>query len=577
MPATLLVNDARTSSSQQGGASSAPLLDAEDPGLFPKLTDAQIELLAHRGQVRPTTQGEKLFQPGTAYDVMVVLEGSVSVLVGSGEDGQELVRQGPRDLMVELNVFTGQGTGATGIVRDAGSVLAVSPQEFRDLVSRDLSFGDFVLQTLFRRRQALERLELGLRIVGSPFDRDTQRLREFAVRNRLLHDWVDVDDPRARAWLETLGVGDASDPVVLLEGGRFLVDPSNEELAAATGVSGAPLTPSRIFDLLVVGAGPAGLAASVYAAAGGLSTCMLDALAVGGQAATSGRIENYLGFPAGVSGAELAERAHLQAEKFGAHISVPSEAVALGERAGYYVIELRGGEELLAAVVVLALGVQYRRLPIDGLADFEGAGVAYAVDVARTELAPGAATVVVGGANSAGQAALTLAEDGHHVSLVVRADALEAGMARYLRDRIAETPTVEVLLGHEIRAVGGDGHLDAVTVEKTGTGERRTLEAGAMVVLIGSRPRTEWLSSEIALDEDGFILTGPQLGAATMDSEPWRRVGREPFLVETSRPGVFAVGDVRSASTKMVAPAAGDGGMAVRFAAQHLARTPTRA
>ena len=408
---------------------SAPLLDADDAALFPKLTEAQVQLLASRGEVRPTTAGQVLFRQGNeTYDVMVVREGTVSVLVGDGEDERELVRQGPGDLMVELNLFTGQGTDATGIVREPGSVLAVSAEEFRELVGRDLAFGDFVLQTLFRRRQALERLQLGIRIVGSRFDRDTQRLREFAVRNRLLHEWVDADDPRTERWLANFGVSDVtSGPVVLLEASRFLVHPTNEELAGATGLRARAAGEGRTYDLVVVGAGPGGLAASVYGAAGGLSTILIDAVAVGGQAATSGRIENYLGFPVGISGAELAERSLLQAEKFGVEISVPRRAVGLSERDGSHIVALDSGEELLAGVVVLALGVQYRRLPIEGLETYEDNGIAYAVDVARDAIAPGEAAVVVGGANSAGQATLTLAEEGHHVFLVVRADSLAAG------------------------------------------------------------------------------------------------------------------------------------------------------
>jgi thioredoxin reductase (NADPH) len=561
------------------GPVSASLLDSGDPALFPKLTEAQVQLLSRSGEVRATSTGQVLFREGDeTYDVMVVLEGSVSVLVGSGEEERELVRQAPGDLMVELNLFTGQGTGATGVVREPGSVLVVSADEFRALVGRDLSFGDFVLQTLFRRRQALERLQLGIRIVGSRFDRDTQRLREFAVRNRLLHEWVDADDSRAQRWLADVEISDVtSGPVVLLEASRVLVNPTNDELAGATGLRARQAAEGHTYDLAVIGGGPGGLAASVYGAAGGLSTVLVDAVAVGGQAATSGRIENYLGFPAGISGAELAERSLLQAEKFGVEISVPCRAVALGERDGFYDIMLEGREKLLAKVVVLALGVQYRRLPIEGLETYEGSGVAYAVDVARGAIAPGEAAVVVGGANSAGQAALTLAEEGHPVFLVVRADSLAAQMARYLRDRIARDPAVDVLLAHEVRAVSGDGQLERVIVEDTNSGQSHTLEATAMVVLIGAQPRTEWLAGEIERDEDGFILTGPQLGALLAQREPWTTLGREPFLVETSQPGVFAVGDVRSGSTKMVAPAAGDGGMAVRFAGEHLARTSTRA
>jgi thioredoxin reductase (NADPH) len=569
------MNGPTGSGAQASGAVSAPLLDGDDPTLFPKLTDAQVQLLSPLGEVRQTEAGEVLFRLGdSSYDVMVVLEGSVSVVVGSGEDARVLALQRPGDLMAELNVFTGQGTGATGIVQEAGSVLAVPADEFRALVGRELSFGDFVLQTLFRRRQALERLQLGvLRIVGSRFDRDAQRLREFAVRNRLVHEWVDADDARGRAWLAELGIGEVVAPVALLGGEKFLVDPTNAEFADAAGLRQRPIAAERTYDLVVVGGGPGGVAASVYAAAGGLSTALLDAVALGGQAATSARIENYLGFPTGVSGAELAERAQLQAAKFGAEMIVPCRAVGLGERDGFHVVALDDGGELLARSVILALGVQYRRLPIPRLADFEGAGVAYAVDVARAQLEPGEAVVVVGGANSAGQAALTLAEEGHHVFLVVRGQALEAGMARYLRERIARDAAVEVMLAHEVRALAGEGRLEHVVVEHTGTGERRSVDAGAMVVLIGAQPSTEWLAGQLALDDDGFILTGPALGIGLGPREPWRTLGRMPFLVESSRPGVFAVGDVRSGSTKMVAPAAGDGGMAVRFVGEHLART----
>jgi len=320
------MNGPTGSGAQASGAVSAPLLDGDDPTLFPKLTDAQVQLLSPLGEVRQTEAGEVLFRLGdSSYDVMVVLEGSVSVVVGSGEDARVLALQRPGDLMAELNVFTGQGTGATGIVQEAGSVLAVPADEFRALVGRELSFGDFVLQTLFRRRQALERLQLGiLRIVGSRFDRDAQRLREFAVRNRLVHEWVDADDARGRAWLAELGIGEVVAPVVLLGGEKFLVNPTNAEFADAAGLRQRPIPAEPTYDLVVVGGGPGGLAASVYAAAGGLSTALLDAVALGGQAATSARIENYLGFPTGVSGAELAERAQLQAAKFGAEMIVPA-------------------------------------------------------------------------------------------------------------------------------------------------------------------------------------------------------------------------------------------------------------
>jgi thioredoxin reductase (NADPH) len=552
----------------------AALLDGDDPALFPKLTEQEVALLRPLGHVREVEVGEVLFSDGDAgYDPMVVLAGRVSVLAGGGDDARELVGQRAGDLMVELNLFTGQPVGATGVVREAGSVLVVPAADFRALVGRELVFGDFVLQLLFRRRQALERLLLGIRIVGSRFDRETHRLREFAARNRVAHEWIDSDQPRAASLLGQLGLSAASGPVVLLGGTRALQNPTNAELAEALGLHETPVATEAVFDLVIVGAGPAGLAAAVYGASAGLSTAVVDSVAVGGQAATSARIENYLGFPSGISGAELAERGRIQADKFGAHFLIPRSAVGLAERNGYHLIELDGGDELLARVVVLALGVQYRRLSIPGLADYEGLGVSYATDSAREQLRPGDDAVVVGGANSAGQAALALAEDGRHVYLVAREQSVARTMAAYLRDRIAREPAVEVLLGHEVRRIGGDDHLEQVEVQRTASGERRTLVAGALVVLIGATPHTDWLQAKITLDPDGSILTGTALGNGLRNQEPWKQLDRDPFLLETSIPGVFAVGDVRSGGTRMAAPAVGEGGMAVRLAAEHLART----
>jgi thioredoxin reductase (NADPH) len=460
-------------------------------------------------------------------------------------------------------------------VRTAGSLLVVPVSEFRALLGRELVFGDFVFQLLLRRRKAIERLQLGIRIIGSSFDRDTHRLREFASRNRLLHDWLNADEPRAESLLEQLEVAPGSGPVVLVKNGQVLRNPTNAQLAHAIGLQESRVPVDHTYDLIVIGAGPGGLAAAVYAASGGLRTAVVEADAVGGQAGTSARIENYLGFPAGLSGADLAERARLQATKFGAHLLVPRRAVGLTERDGYHVVTLDGGDELFAGSVILALGVQYRRLPIPRLSDYEGLGVAYAVDSACEQLRPGDDAVVVGGANSAGQAALGLAEDGRRVHMVVRGNSLERSMARYLRDRIAASG-LDVLLDSEVRALAGDQHLEQVTVQRVGGDDQRTIAAGVLVVLIGAAPRTDWLPGTIALDDEGFVRTGPSLPAGVADRAPWLRLNRAPFLVETSLPGVFAVGDVRSGSTKMVAPAVGEGGMAVRFVAEHLARTTQR-
>jgi thioredoxin reductase (NADPH) len=555
---------------------SVALLDGDDAALFPKLTGQQLGLLKPFGYVREVDVSEILFREGDAgCDPMVVLEGRVEVLTGEGADARELVCQKAGDLMVELNLFTGEPVGATAVVVQEGSVLVVPSESFRALVGRELVFGDFVLQMLFRRRQALERLLVGIRIVGSRFDRDTHRLREFAARNRVAHEWLDSDEPRGATLLGAAARDPAAGPVVLLGGSRVLRNPSNAQLSEALGLHQSQVSSDTALDLVIVGAGPAGLAAAVYGASGGLSTVVLDAVAVGGQAATSARIENYLGFPAGISGAELAQRGRIQADKFGARFMIPRRALRLSERDGFYLIGLDTGDELLARAVILALGVQYRRLPIPALADYEGLGVTYATDSAREQLRLGDDVVVVGGANSAGQAALALAGNGHHVHLVVRETTLAGTMAAYLRARIERDPTVEVLLGHEVRAVNGKGHLEAVTVEDLHSGGRRRLAAGALVVLIGATPHTDWLGNKIALDPNGFVLTGPALGTGVPGREPWNRLGRDPFLLETSLPGVFAVGDVRAGGTQMAAPAVGEGGMAVRFAVEHLTRTNT--
>jgi thioredoxin reductase (NADPH) len=555
---------------------SNPILDDDDPTLFPKLTDAQVELLARQGRIRPIQVGDVLFRPGdVTYDAMVLLKGLVAVVIGSGETERDLCIQRPRDLMVEFNILTGEPVGATGVVREAGSLLAIPAVEFRAMLGRELIFGDFVLQMLFRRRRAIERLQLGIQVVGSRFDRDTQRLREFASRNRLLHDWLDAEDPRANMLFKKLGIEGSHGPIVVVKSGKWLRNPTNAELATAIGLEESHVPIEKSYDLIVIGAGPGGLAAGVYAGAGGLRTVIVEAEAVGGQAATSARIENYLGFPAGLSGSDLAERARLQAIKFGAHIMVPRRAIGLTEREGYHVVTLEGNEELFAASVILALGVQYRRLPIPRLAEYEGIGVAYAVESAREQLRENDAVVVVGGANSAGQAALALAEDRRKVHLVVRGDSLERSMARYLRDRIAANG-LDVLFAHEVHQLAGNTHLEQVIVQNISTGEQRTIDAGALLVLIGAAPRTDWLAGAIALDAEGYVLTGPSLPVAVSHQEPWAHLERAPFLVETSRPGVFAVGDVRSGSTRMVASAVGEGGMAVRFVSEYLAHT-TRA
>jgi thioredoxin reductase (NADPH) len=367
---------------------------------------------------------------------------------------------------------------------------------------------------------------------------------------------------------------------------QVLRNPSNEALARALGLP-VPEAPQVACDLLVVGAGPAGLAASVYGASEGLETIAIDAIATGGQAGTSSRIENYLGFPAGLSGAELAERATIQVEKFGGHLSIPAEAVALEpQEDGHYVVRLRDDQQIRTRTVVVASGARYRKLPVPGLEDLEGDSVYYAATLMEARVCAGDPVAVVGGGNSAGQATLFLSRYATEVHLLIRGDSLTRDMSRYLADRIERASNVHVRLNVEVREVEGARTLDAVVVESRVDGERCRIAAKALFVFIGAEPHTDWLRGQVALDDDGFVLTGPAAeaslpgnGNGNGDGDRDGHAGgqaRRLLLLETSRPGVLAVGDVRSGSIKRVASAVGEGSMAVRLVHEHLERVSER-
>jgi thioredoxin reductase (NADPH) len=446
---------------------------------------------------------------------------------------------------------------------EPGEVLVVPAGRLQELVTQDPVLGSLILQAYLIRRSILIGLGVGMRIIGSRFSADTRRLREFAARNRLPHRWIDLEeDPGAEALLRRLSVPPERTPAVILPGGRLLLNPPESELAAALGMA-APVPPSAVCDLVVAGAGPAGLATAVYAASEGLVTVVLDAVATGGQAGTSPRIENYLGFPSGISGGELADRALIQARKFGAGIYVPAPATGISRADEGYQITLADGTTVSGRMVVVATGARYRRLDLPGLAAFEGTSVYYAatqVEALRCQNDP---VVVVGGGNSAGQAALFLARQASHVSLLVRGGDLTANMSRYLADRLQRS-TVDVLLHTEVREATGDGALEQLVIEDNRSGGRRTIEARALFVFIGAVPSTDWLGGQLALDEDGFVLTGKDAGPEPGTGEPG--AARPRLLLETSWPGVFAAGDVRNGSIKRVASAVGEGAMAVRLA-----------
>jgi thioredoxin reductase (NADPH) len=417
------------------------------------------------------------------------------------------------------------------------------------------------------------RAGFGLRIIGSRHSRDATRLREFAARNRLPHAWIELeDDPGAEALLERFGAKPAETPVTIWRGEEMLKNPTNAELARIMGLTvDAPR--ERTYDLVVVGAGPAGLGAAVYGASEGLSTLALESVALGGQAGTSSRIENYPGFPAGLSGFELATRILVQADKFGARTAVPQEVVSLNREEGQYRIELSEGGEVAARSVIAATGARYRKLDVPRLERFEGVSVHYAATEAEAQRCEGEEVVVVGGGNSAGQAALFLAGRTRRVYLLIRGGDLDKGMSRYLVDRVTDAENLELLANTEVHELMGEDRLDGVVVEDNRSGTRRTLGAKALFVFIGAEANTGWLEGVVELDEGGFVLTGKELDSSALEGEAWHRLSREPFLLETRMPGVFAAGDVRSGSIKRVASAVGEGSMAVRLVHQYLADT----
>ena len=543
-----------------------PLAETPDlQGAYPRLSGPQIATLEALGQRRTMASAEVLFAEGDRNcDFYVVLAGLVAGVEGHGEpEGRVIAVHGRGRFLGELSLLTGEAAYYTAVAVEAGEVLVVPGDRLRDLVARDPALGDLILRACLLRRSILIGLGVGLRIIGSKYSPDTRRLRDFAARNRLPYRWLDLEaDPLAEELITQLGVAPEETPIVIA--GQLLRNPSNAELAAAIGLP-VPSPLDASCDLLVVGAGPAGLSAAVYGASEGMRTVALDGIATGGQAGTSSRIENYLGFPSGISGAELADRAVLQARKFGARFAVPAEATSIEQDGGQYTIRLDDGTTLTASSVVIATGARYRRLDVPRLAHFEQMSVYYAASHAEALSCRGDPVAIAGGGNSAGQAAIFLSRHAAQVTLVVREHDLAEYMSRYLIDQIQRIANVQVLLDTEVRELLGNEALEAVAVEDNRTGARRVLKARALFVFIGVTPSTGWLVGLVGLDDHGFVRTGPDAGPAARGAAGAEASWRRPAL-ETSRPGIFAVGDVRSGSAKRVAAAVGEGAMAIRLA-----------
>jgi thioredoxin reductase (NADPH) len=556
-----------TPDGQDGGPS--PLPETPDLyGAYPRLSAERIQALLARGSRRAVHAGEDLIRKGQRSDhFYVLLSGQVVVL--HDEAGEQFVIRvhGPGRFLGELSVITGQVEFVTTRVRVPGDVLMVPARELRALVQHDPDLSDLIMRAYFMRRSLLIEEGEGVTIIGSRYSPDSQRLCDFAARNRVPYRFVDLEqDTAGESVLRQLRVGPSQTPIVLCGAAMVLHKPSNEQLAHALGLRPA-LAGHTLHDLIVVGAGPAGLAAGVYGASEGLDTIVVDAVATGGQAATSSLIENYLGFPAGISGGELAERAAIQADKFGARIVVPGDAVALDAADGHHVVRLRSGEAFASRAVVIATGARYRKLAVERLAQFEPTSVYYAATLGEARRCGTDPVAVVGAGNSAGQAALFLSQHVERVALLVRGDDLGKDMSRYLVERVESAPNIDVFTETEVRELLGDRVLQGILVENNRTGQRMKLPARSLFVFIGALPCTNWLVGSVALDVDGFLLAGESAANAARSGAA-KAPQRLPL--ETSRLGVFAVGDVRSGSIKRVASAVGEGAMAVRFVHERL-------
>jgi thioredoxin reductase (NADPH) len=536
-----------------------------------ELSDAQLALLARHGTTRDVPAGEVLFRAGDeSYDLIVVLSGRAEVLGGHADNPIVLASHGPRRFLGELNLLTGQRPYLTARMAEAGRILVIPRADVRELMASEVDLADTILATLIARRQVLrEHGAASVQLLGSRFSAATLALRGFLVRSGMPHAWIDLDaEDDADALLASFGVRARDTPVVVTTT-RVLRHPTPGELADHLGLTYRRV-PGITFDLIVVGAGPAGLAASVYGASEGLRTVALEAVVVGGQAGTSSRIENYLGFPRGISGLDLTDRASVQAQRFGARIANPCVATGIRHDAGIHVVTLADGSEVPGRAVVVATGAEYRRPDVARWAELEGAGIYYAATETEGRLCAGSVVGILGGGNSAGQAAVFLAGKGCRVEILIRGEDLEHSMSRYLIDRIDADPRIDVHPCTEVRAVHGEDRLQAVTVERTAGGEREDVELTGLFCFIGAVPATGWLAGACATDDAGFLRTGRDLVEADLDDR-WLALGRPPLMFETSVPGVFAVGDVRAGSVKRVAAAVGEGSTAVRSVHEHLA------
>jgi thioredoxin reductase (NADPH) len=527
---------------------------------FRSLTTEEIDAFRPYGETERFAEGDYLFHAGDdQYCLYIVLSGELQI-IDPTRDGDDVVNTATENAFLgEIGLLTGQRPFLSCRATKAGEALCIHPRRVQEIVSRAPELSDILVAAYSARREILmQTATANLVIFGDDDNARVNRLREFTSRNRIPHRWVAPDSDEGKACMAQHNLS-AEDTVVILHGKTVLHEPSNPDVAQAIGMNLEVDTCDDI-DLLVVGAGPGGLAASVYGASEGLNTVTIEDTAIGGQAGTSSRIENYMGFPTGISGGDLAYRGQIQAIKFGARFATPRRASSIIERDGKYTVTMCNGTDITTKSVVVACGVQYRRLPIERLEEYEGAGVYYAATDLEARFCAGTEVIIVGGGNSAGQAAMFLSRHAKHVHLMIRRDNLADTMSSYLINRLESDARITIHTYTEIDELQGGRHLEQVVVKNNQTGDKQTIDCRAVFIMIGAAPNTNWLEGMVELDEKGFIRTGQDVG------------GRSLF--ETSKPGIFAIGDIRSGSVKRVASSVGEGSVVVSAVHQHVSDLP---
>ncbi len=545
---------------------------ANRDAMFPQLSQSHIERLAGFGRRRTASAGEIIFEPGDSKPgFFVLLSGRIEIVSPTAQGETLITLHQPGEFTGEINMLTGRHSLVRARAAEDTELIEVPSENLRRIVQTDAELSEILLRAfLLRRAYLIANVPGGLILIGSNHSADTLRLRGFLTRNGQPHAYIDVErDSSVQNLLSEFQIELTDIPVLICGSSPPLRNPSNADAAAHLGFN-AGIEPGIVYDLVVVGAGPAGLAAGVYAASEGLSVLVLEGAAPGGQAGSSSRIENYLGFPTGISGQDLAARAFIQAEKFGAHVAVARTATRLYCERHPYQVALADGSTVHANAIILATGAEYRKLPLANVARFEGTGIYYGATHVEAQLCQDEEIVIVGGGNSAGQAAVFLSQKAKHVHVLIRGENLAASMSQYLIRRIEECPTITLRARTEVESLEGNGRLERIGWRNTATSHSETRNIHHLFSMTGASPNTVWLDGCVALDDKHFVKTGADLTSEDLSQAQWP-LGRHPYLFETSIPRVFAVGDVRSGSVKRVASSVGEGSVAVQLVHRALA------